>query len=222
MIDFQPITGHEPLVARARIRFKDVKTGKWIEGISEPQIDPNHMRLWLNVKAYAPCKRHPTGFRLDGEKCKCRRQLTGERDGPTNLITNQFPAFVHSQIFAITPNTNPKRLSDGAATAISGANSLPKIRAGTTNTAAAVTQTALAAETETATATINANPTTGTTSGTFTITGTITAGADRAYVECGFTMQNNGNEYLMCRDVFAVLNVANTGTLAVTYTWTNS
>ena len=188
-----------------RVRFKD-KHGKWIRGISEPQIDQNHFRIWLNVKAYDP-----------------QGNLTGERDGPANLLTNQFAAFVQYFVLGNTSlNTNPKRLSDGAATAVSGANTACLGRAGTTNTAAAVTDTALGAQTETASATVNANPTTGTTSGTFTVTFTITATADRAYVEVGLGITNNTNLYLLCHDIFSVLNVANTGTLAVTYTFTNS
>lgn len=205
MIDYQPIIPHEPLIEPAIVRFRNVKTGEWIEGISEPQVNPNNCRLWLRVEA-----RDPEG------------NLTGVREGPTNLLTNQFPAFVQSFLLATTPNTNPKRVSDGAATAISGANSAPTGRAGTNATAAAVTDFKLGTETETAAATVNANPTTGTTSGTFTITYTVTAGADRAYTEVGVTITNNTNLYLLCHDVFTALNVSNTGTLAVTYTWTNS
>ena len=205
------MTGHmAPMDAphdnHARIQFFDKHTGALIEGISEPKIDPNHFRIHLNVQARDP----------DGT-------LVGEYDGPSNLLTNQFAAFAQYFVLGNTSlNTNPKRLSDGAATAVSGANTACLGRAGTSGTAAAVTDTALGAQTETASATVNANPTTGTTSGTFTVTFTITAGADRAYQEVGLGITNNSNLYLLCHDVFSTLNVSNTGTLAVTYTFTNS
>ena len=44
-----------PVVAPARVRFKDVHTGKWIEGVSEPKIDLNSFRMDLTVHAYEPC-----------------------------------------------------------------------------------------------------------------------------------------------------------------------
>ncbi len=86
------------------------------------------------------------------------------------------------------------------------------------STAATVIDNALGAQTETQSATINAWSGTGS-SGTFTVTATITAGADRAYAEVGLRVTVNAHLYLICRDVFSVLNVSNTGTLAVTYTF---
>jgi hypothetical protein len=62
-----------PLVAPARVRFRDVQTGKWIEGISEPKIDPNMFRLDLTVQAYAPCARQAHW----GRSCGCKKRLTG-------------------------------------------------------------------------------------------------------------------------------------------------
>lgn len=205
-MDIQGINGHESIKAPVRIKFKD-KDGKWIEGISEPQIDPNHFRVWLNIIAR---DRHG--------------KITGIREGPANLLTNQFAAFVQYFILGNTSlNTNPKRLSDGAATALSGANTTITMRAGTGTTAASVQNTALETQTEGPTsATVNANPTTGTTQGSFTVTCTITAGADRAYTEVGMSVTNNTNVFLISHDIFSVLNVSNGGTLAITYTLNNS
>lgn len=187
-----------------RVRFKD-KNGDWIEGISEPQIDQNHFRIYLKVEAYDP----------DGN-------LTGVREGPSNLCTNQFAAGVQFGILNATPSNNPKATT-GSTFAFSGAFSALTGRAGTNTTTAAVTDFALGTETETqSTVTVNANPTTGTTSGTFTVTFTITATADRAYAEVGLSITNNAHVFLLTHDVFSVLNVSNTGTLAVTYTFTNS
>jgi len=189
-----------------RVRFKN-KKGRWIEGISEPQIDQNHFRIWLNVKAYDP-----------------QGNLTGERDGPANLLTNQFAAFVQQQILNTDCANNPKDTSNTSRNTSTGtATSSLTGRAGTNATTAAVTDYALGTETETqASVTVNANPTTGTTSGTFTVTFTITASADRAYTEVGLTIVKETWTFLLCHDVFTALNVSNTGTLAVTYTFTNS
>jgi hypothetical protein len=152
--------------------------------------------------------------------------LIGVREGPTNLCTNQFAAFVQYFILGNTSlNTNPKRLSDGAATAISGANTACLGLVGTGATAAAVTDYKLqtpTGDTISVATTVGSNPTTGTTSGTFTVTFTATAGSARAYAEVGLQITNNSNAYLVCHDVFSVLNVSSSGTLACTYTFTNS
>ena len=189
-----------------RVRFKN-KHGEWIEGISEPQIDQNHFRIHLKVEAFDP----------DGN-------LTGMREGPANLCVNGFAAFVQANILNNAPTNNIKDTGGTLrAIAANSAQSALTGRAGTNATAAAVTDNALGTETETqATVTVNANPTTGTTSGTFTVTYTITAGADRAYTEVGLSVTNATHVMLLTHDVFTALNVSNTGTLAVTYTFTNS
>ena len=203
----QPLVISQPFDNHARIQFFDKNTGEIMEGISEPKLDLNHFRIHLNVRAFEP---HGT--------------LTGEYDGPSNLLTNQFAAFVQQQILNNDATNNPKdtggtqrNTSTGTATsALTG-------RAGTNATPAAVTDFVLGTETETqASVTVNANPTTGTTSGTFTVTFTITAGADRVYTEVGLTIVKETWTFLLCHDVFTGLNVSNTGTLAVTYTFTNS
>jgi hypothetical protein len=192
---------------RVRIGFRNTATGEWIEGISEPQIDQNHFRVSLKVEAFDP----------DGN-------LTGYRDGPANLLTNQFAAFVQQQMLNTDATNNPKDTTGTQRNTSTGtATSALTGRAGTNASAAAVTDFVLGTETETqASVTVNANPTTGTTSGTFTVTYTITAGADRVYTEVGLTIVKETWTFLLCHDVFAALNVSNTGTLACTYTFTNS
>ena len=209
----------------AYTRFFDTKTGEWIEAISEPKIDPNHFRIHLKVEAFAPCK-NPL-HRIAGVQCDCPREekeLIGVREGPTNLCTNAFAAFVQSGILSTAPaNTVPDTGNTARTLSKEQAHTALTGRAGTSSTAAAVTDYHLITETETqASVTVNANPTTGTTSGTFTVTFTITAGADRLYTEVGLTVVQQTWTFLITRDVFTGLNVSNTGTLAVTYTFTNS
>lgn len=220
MIDRQPLTNKKPLVESVVVRFRDKKTGEWIEGISEPKIDPNHFRIWLSVKSYEPCR----FAHHRGRECGCKKKLTGVREGPANLLTNGFAALVQANILNNAP-TNQIKDTGGTLRSITAntATSALTGAAGTTGTTAAVTDFALGTETETqATVTVNANPNTGTTSGTFTVTFTITAGADRAYAEVGLKITKATFVFLVCHDTFSVLNVSNTGTLAVTYTFTNS
>jgi hypothetical protein len=206
-MDIQGINGHEPLSESAYVKFRDKRTGEWIEGLSEPKIDPNHFRIHLKVEARD----------ADGN-------LTGIREGPANLCTNAFAGLVEANIFA-TACTN--QLYDTGHTlrtiTASCATSVVTGCAGTTNTAAAVTDYKLGTETETqASCTVGANPNTGTTSGTFTVIYVITAGADRAYVEVGIKVTALTFVFQITHDVFATLNVSSGGTLTVTYTFTNS
>lgn len=219
MIDRQPLTNKNPLVESVVVRFRDKKTGKWIEGVSEPKIDPNHFRIWLSIKAYEPCR----FVHHRGRECGCKKKLTGVREGPANLLTNGFAALVQANILNNAPSNQIKDTGGTlrSITANTATSSLTG-QAGTTGTAAAVTDNVLGAVTETATPTVNANPNTGTTSGTFTVTFTITAGADRAYAEVGLIVTKATFIFLLCHDTFTALNVSNTGTLAVTYTFTNS
>lgn len=222
-IDYAPIIANAPAIAPARIKFRD-KKGHWIEGVSEPEVDPNHFRIWLRVEARDPCRRHPTGLLADGAPCKCKRRLTGVREGPSNLCTNAFAALVQANILATAP-TNTVKDTGNTARTLSASQTTSSLTgcAGTNSTAAAVTDYKLGTETETqSTVTVNANPTTGTTSGTFTVTYTITAGADRVYTEVGLKLTQQTWVFQITHDVFAGLNVSNTGTLAVTYTFTNS
>ena len=210
----------KPFSAPVRIKFRDAKTGKIIRGVSEPKVDPNHFRIWLKVEAFKPCKKH-AHLRA---ACECKKVRTGVREGPANLCTNAFAAFVQSGILNQAPANTVKDTGNTARSlSANSAHSSLTGRAGTNATTAAVTDYALGTETETqATVTVNANPNTGTTSGTFTVTFTITAGADRLYAEVGLTVVQQTWTFLITHDVFTALNVSNTGTLAVTYTFTNS
>jgi hypothetical protein len=60
--------------------------------------------------------------------------------------------------------------------------------------------------------------------GNFTVTGTITnsSGSTITYSELGLMMTNGANVFLLTHDVFTGVPVSTTGTLAVTYTITNS
>lgn len=145
--------------------------------------------------------------------------ITGERC-LDDLATKQLAQFVQALVLAST-QTITDTGGTGRSVANASATTAPTILAGTGSTAAAYNDTALGTQTETVSGTVNAYSGSGT-SGSFTVTGTITAGADRAYAEVGLRCTNGGNTFLLCRDVFSVLNVSNTGTLAVTYTLTFS
>lgn len=146
--------------------------------------------------------------------------IIGRRKKLHDLATKQFAQLIQLNIL----NTN-ETITDtggtGRSETANAAATVPTILAGTGSTAATVTDNALGTQTETVAATINAYSGSGA-SGNFTVTGTITATADRAYAEVGLRVTVNTHTYLICRDTFPTLNVSNTGTLAVTYTLTMS
>lgn len=233
------------LVAPARVRFHDPVTGAVIAGLSEPKIDPNHMRIHLKVEAFAPCvheqdTHHQTVRRIMGHYgwsppaetlgnrcfiCGALRELTGVREGPANLFTNTYAKLSQAAIFGQTTTVTDTgstgrsvtKTVDGGINVVTGA-------AGTGGTTASVADIALQTETETTTSvTINAVTGTGA-SGSFTMVYTVTATAARAYQECGLrvTTTTSGWVFLMAHDSFATLNVSLGGTLQTTYTVTNS
>ncbi len=170
-----------------------------------------------------PPPKHPTGMLRVGLDIKAYDRdgnLTGEFHKDNDLMTKQFAQFVQALLLNST-QTITDVSSSTHSVANASATTTPTILAGTNGTAAAVTDVALGAQTETVAGTVNAYSGSGT-SGSFTVTGTITAGADRAYQEVGLRVTNAANLYLICRDVFTTLNVSNGGTLAVTYTLTFS
>lgn len=210
-----------PLEAPAYVRFQDIKTGEWIEGRSEPKIDPNHFRIYLDVRAYAPCR----FVAHRGRTCGCKKKLVGHRYGPANLCTNVFANLVQAAIMGQTTSITDTGGSGRSVTkTVDGGVATRTGAAGTGGTAATVADTALQTETETTSSvTINAVSGSGS-SGTFTVTYTVTAGADRIYQEVGLRMTTTSSGWVFCitHDTFTALNVSNTGTLAVTYTFTNS
>lgn len=166
----------------------------------------------LEVEAFAPCPHHAP------LACSCPKASLGRRCKDGDLATKQFAQLVQALLLNST-QTITDTASATHSVANASATTLPTILAGTTSTAATVTDVALGTQTETVSATVNAYSGSGS-SGSFTVTGTITATADRAYAEVGLRVTNGGNTYLICRDTFSTLNVSNTGTLAVTYTLT--
>jgi hypothetical protein len=223
-IDYNGLTTlvASPVVSPAHVRFQDPTTGQWITGISEPKIDPNYFRMDLNVKAYAPChnRRH---HRPEG--CDCPKTLTGIREGPCNLAVNNFAKLVQAAIMGQTTSiTDTTSNSRSVTKTVDGGVNTRTGHAGTGATAATVADIAMQTSTENVTAvTINAVTGSGS-SGTFTVTYTIVAGAARAYTEVGLVMTTTTTSwlFLITRDTFSVLNVSSGGSLAVTYTFTNS
>jgi hypothetical protein len=179
-----------------------------------PECKGPGIQIKLGVKAYAPCPIHAPA------PCECEKVLTGEVVKDHDLATKQFAQFVMALLLNSTQTINDTTAT-GRSVANASATTAPTILAGTTATAATVTDTALGAQTETQSGTVNAYSGSGS-SGSFTVTGTITAGADRAYTEVGLRVTNGGNTFLICRDTFSTLNVSSSGTLAVTYTLTFS
>lgn len=162
------------------------------------------------------------GCRITGLRIEARDKdgnLTGviERDA---LATKQFAQLVQLNILD-TAETITDTTGTGNALTVNNAATAPTIAAGTGTTAATVTDHVLQTQTETVAGTINAYSGSGA-SGTFTVTGTITAGANRAYAEVGLLVTVGAKTYLICHDSFSVLNVSTSGTLQVSYTLTFS
>jgi hypothetical protein len=234
------------LIAPARVRFRDPVTGAWLLGVSEPKIDPNHCRLRLTIRAYDPCpfewrdQRHALArfwrraHQLNPARpahlcdvCGTLRVLTAERDGPANLLTNVYAKLVQAGLLGTTTSVTDTGSSarsvtktlDGGMVSASTA-----LCAGTGATAATVADVNLQTQTElVSNPVINAVSGSGST-GTYTITGTITATADRAYVESGIKVQTTTNSwvFLLAHDSYAALSVSNTGTLSLTYSISNA
>jgi hypothetical protein len=166
------------------------------------------VRVKLNVEAYEN----------DGS-------VTGTYVDEYDLSTKQLAQFIQAEILAtaetITDTSNTTR-----AVAAAAAVSAPLIVAGTLTTAATNTDYKMGAQTATSSgsiaAVINAWGTASSTSGSFTVTGTITntTGSTVNYAEVGIAVTCGGNSFLLSHDVFTALGVSNAGTLAVTYTLT--
>ena len=208
-----------------RLMFKDPVTGETIHGVSEPVIDPNHFRINLNVKAYAPCKDQSHW----GRDCNCEKELLGERDGPSNLCTAAWAGFVQANILNTAANPNIKD-TGGTSRSLSANTAVSALTlvAGTGTAAASVADNALTTATagasgNTTSLTISTATETGT-SGSFTIVGTITntSGGNINYAEVGLTITAATFVFLITHDIFTALTVSNNGTLQLTYTMTNS
>ncbi len=151
-------------------------------------------------------------------------KVTGRRCLKDDLATKQFAQFIQANILNTGETIKDTSNSDKSISANSDAT-VPRIVAGIGTTPADVTdyclESATAGTSGYAAATINAYSGTGT-SGTFTITGTITnsSGVTIAYAEVGVTIVSATFTFLLCHDIFTALNVSDGGTLAVTYTAT--
>ena len=175
---------------------------------------PGRMKIHVRVEAFEPCPIHAS------KPCDCPKKSIGVRE-KDDLSTQQLAQLVQLNILNTNNTIKDTSNTTHSETANTAASS-PTILAGTGTTAAAVTDYTLQTQTETVAATIGSISGWSGTSGTFTVTGTITAGANRAYAEVGLRVTVNTHLYLICHDVFSALNVSNGGTLAVTYTFTFS
>jgi hypothetical protein len=224
-IDWNGLTSQvaPPKVEPARVRFRDAQTGQWLFGISEPKIDPGIMRIDLELRAYEPCATKAHWRRRGG--CPCAKRLVGMREGPANLLTNVFAMLTQVGVFGQTTTVTDTGGTGRSVTAVvlGGGMASKNGHAGTGVTAAAVQDTNMQTTTENVAATVGAVSGTGA-SATYTITYTVTAGAPRAYTEVGVivTTTTNSWAFLVAHDSFSALNVSLGGTLATTYTITNS
>jgi hypothetical protein len=166
------------------------------------------------IEGRNPCPHHYPA------PCNCEKPLVGIVDLDSDIFLQQFGQLVLNNIFN-TAETVLDGGNTGQALSANSATSVVTICAGTGVTAAQHTDHTLQTETETI-AGVMSSYTAGSSSGSFTITGTITAGALRAYTEVGVKLTSATFVFYMCHDVFSVLNVSSGGTLAVTYTLTFS
>jgi hypothetical protein len=168
----------------------------------------------VTVIARDPCRKHYP------EPCTCEKPLVGVYDNPADLFTQQYAQLTQLNIFDTaetirdTSNATHAETANTACTAVT-------IYAGTGSTTVTVTDFALQTPTENVAGTVNAYSGSGA-SGSFTITGTITAGAARTYAEVGLQVTCNTHLYLVCHDNIGPFTVSSGGTLAVTYTMTYS
>ena len=151
---------------------------------------------------------------------------TGHYVNLNDLATKQFAQIIQNNILdtaeSVLDTSNTAR-----ALSVNSASTAPTIVAGTGTTAAAVTDYALTTPTSgssgSVAATINAYSGSGT-SGSFTVTGTITntSGNTINYSEVGLEVTIATYTFLITHDVFTAQGVSNNGTLAITYTITLS
>jgi hypothetical protein len=153
---------------------------------------------------------------------------TGRYCNDNDLITQQWAQWVGNNIFGVAQTIKDETATGRSETAWATLSALT-IQAGTSVTAASVTDTALGTITPgvsgTCAGTLSAISESSGTSGSFTITGTITnsSGSTVNYSELGITLNDaSAHVFLLTHDVFTAVPVSTTGTLAITYTITNS
>jgi hypothetical protein len=192
-------------------------TGPVAAAAPAPDVQRGHIRIDLKLEVRDPCPIHAPL----GKACTCM-PVRETREIRGDLATKQFMQFIQANILVTAETITAE---DSSTASIGGATptttSAVTIEAGTTGTAATVLDVALGTSTETIAGVVNAYSGSGS-SGSFTVTGTVTAGANRAYQEVGLRITAGGKNFLLCHDTFSTLNVSSGGTLAVTYTITGS
>jgi hypothetical protein len=191
----------------------------FVEEIQANPVLDVPIRINLDIVARGPSP----GFDTEGNPLL--GEITGTFQDKYDLGTVAFAKFIQTNLLATaetitdTANTTHAISANTAATA-------PLIVAGTTTTAAASNDYKLGGQSSggsgSVAATVNAWTTTSSTSGNFTVTGTITntSGGTIAYGEVGIQITASSVAFILAHDAFAALNVSNNGTLAVTYTIT--
>jgi hypothetical protein len=173
-----------------------------------------------------------TGLKLELVARDGDGNITGTYCNENDLITQQFAQFAILNIFnqlatlTVTDTTNTARSIVGTPATITALT----IVGGTGATAASVTdyviQTAASTTgtSSTVAATVNWVVESSGVSGSFTITGTFTntSGSTITYSELALYVTNAAHLFAITHDVFTGVAVSNTGTLAITYTLTNS
>jgi hypothetical protein len=180
---------------------------------SESQPPRGNMSVKLHVEAFEPCPIHAPN------PCDCPKKSVGSVCKDNDLVTNQFFDLVCLEMLAVTPvSVKDTAGTTNSETSSATIGSAPKIYAGTGTTTADVSDNKLQTPTENVAATVGTPPSGSGASGSLTITGTVTAGALRAYTEVGLQVTVNGHNYLVLHDVFSpALTVSSGGTLATSY-----
>jgi len=183
----------------------------------------------LDVKVYAPCKKH---VGKSTQFCGCKPQITAQGHKEHDLKTSQYAKLEMAGVFA-SSQTVTDTSSAGHTVAAGFTASAPKICTGTGSTTPDVDDVTIqipVTDSPAGTGKIAATVGTytgGTTTGAFTITGTITNGsaADITYKEIGMEVTIATYVYLVLHDLVNGATgylVSVGGTMSCTYTITNS
>jgi hypothetical protein len=187
--------------------------------------------ITLDVKVYAPCKKH---VGKSTQFCGCKPQITAIGHKEHDLKTSQYARLEMAGVFASTQTSAVKDVDGDLKTVAAGFTaSAPTICTGTGSTTPDVDDYAIetpVTDTPAGTGKIAATVGSysgGTTTGAFTITGTITNGsaADITYKEIGVEVTIATFVYLVLHDLVNGATgylVSIGGTMACTYTITNS
>jgi hypothetical protein len=186
----------------------------------------------LEVTIYAPCKKHkrPDGIPMSTQFCGCKPIITGHTKTHA-LQTGQWAQIgIVNMLDGATQTITDTSNATHSVTANS-AVSAPTLVAGSGTTTPAVSdyklQTQLSGTSGyTTSVTSGGSLTESGSSGTYTITGTITngSGGNLTYAEIGMTVTIGGNVFLILHDLTNGASgyvVSNGGTCAITYTITN-